>query len=131
FVYEGAATIATSEVDVADLPRTRTEIMLNLANPAAAFRWWKIPADGVGLARMEFVIGNHIRIHPMALVRYDTLKDDEARRQIAELTADYADRTDYFVDRLARGLARIAAAVWPKPVIVRMSDFKTNEYAGL
>jgi pyruvate,water dikinase len=105
--------------------------MLNLANPAAAFRWWRIPADGVGLARMEFVVSNHIKVHPMALVRYDTLKDEDAKRAIAELTQGYEDKTEYFVDRLARGLARIAAAHYPKPVIVRMSDFKTNEYANL
>lgn len=84
--------------------------MLNLANPAAAFRWWRVPADGVGLARMEFVIGTHIKVHPMALIRYDTVKDDDAKRAIAELTAGYEDKAEYFVDRLARGLARIAAA---------------------
>ena len=131
FVYEGTARFDVETVDVAGLPQTRTEIMLNLANPAAALRWWRIPADGVGLARMEFVVSNHIRVHPMALVRYDQLRDGKARAEIAELTAGYADRTEYFVDRLSRGLARIAAALWPKPVIVRMSDFKTNEYAGL
>jgi pyruvate,water dikinase len=105
--------------------------MLNLANPAAAFRWWRLPADGVGLARMEFVIGNHIRVHPMALVHYGRLSDEEARRTIAALTEAYEDKTDYFVDRLAQGLARIAASQFPRPVIIRMSDFKTNEYAGL
>jgi len=131
FVYEGTARFDVETVDVAGLPQTRTEIMLNLANPAAALRWWRIPADGVGLARMEFVVSNHIRVHPMALARYDQLRDGKARAEIAELTAGYADRTQYFVDRLSRGLARIAAALWPKPVIVRMSDFKTNEYAGL
>lgn len=131
FVYEGTAEFDVETVDVANLPRTRTEIMLNLANPAAAYRWWRIPADGVGLARMEFVVSNHIRVHPMALVRYDRLKDEKAKQEIAELTAGYENKTEYFVDRLSRGLARIAAAVWPKPVIVRMSDFKTNEYAGL
>ena len=130
-VYAGTADYVESTVDVSGLPDTATKVMLNLANPAAAYRWWKIPADGVGLARMEFVIGNHIRVHPMALVRFDTLKDEAAKRTIAELTAGYPDRTEYFVDRLARGLARIAAAQHPRPVIVRMSDFKTNEYAGL
>jgi pyruvate,water dikinase len=108
-----------------------TKVMLNMANPAAAFRWWRLPADGVGLARMEFVVSNHIKVHPMALVRYDTLKDAGARTEIAALTANYPDKPEYFVDRLARGLARIAAAVYPRPAIVRMSDFKTNEYAGL
>ena len=105
--------------------------MLNLANPAAAFRWWRMPADGIGLARMEFVVSNHIKVHPMALVHYDALKDEEAKRTIAELTRGYEDKTEYFVDRLTHGLARIAAAHHPKPVIVRMSDFKTNEYADL
>ena len=131
FVYEGTATIDTEVVDLSDLPPTRTEIMLNLGNPAAALRWWRIPADGVGLARMEFVVSNHIRVHPMALINYDRLRDEKAKSEIAALTAGYADKADYFVDRLSRGLSRIAAALWPKPVIVRMSDFKTNEYAGL
>ncbi|MGO9631498.1 MAG: phosphoenolpyruvate synthase [Xanthobacteraceae bacterium] len=131
FVYEGFADYEAKELDLAGIPKTRTQVMLNLANPAAAFRWWRIPADGVGLARMEFVVSNHIKIHPMALVRYDTLADESAKRQIAELTEGYQQKTEYFVDRLARGLARIAAAYHPKPVIVRMSDFKTNEYANL
>jgi pyruvate,water dikinase len=131
FVYEGIAEYEAQLLDLADMPATRTEIMLNLSNPAAAFRWWRIPADGVGLARMEFVVSNHIKVHPMALVHFDTLKDESARRIIAGLTAGYADKTEFFVDRLARGLARIAAAQHPRPVIVRMSDFKTNEYANL
>jgi pyruvate,water dikinase len=131
FVYEGRAEFETEELDLQSVPATRTHVMLNLANPAAAFRWWRIPADGVGLARMEFVVSNHIKVHPMALVHYDALKDEEAKRTIAELTRGYDDKTEYFVDRLARGLARIAAAHYPKPVIVRMSDFKTNEYADL
>ncbi len=131
FVYEGFADFETEEVDIAGIPPTRTQVMLNLANPAAAFRWWRLPADGVGLARMEFVVSNLIKVHPMALVRYETLEDRDAKRAIAELTEGYADKTEYFVDRLARGLARIAAAYYPKPAIVRMSDFKTNEYANL
>lgn len=131
FVYEGTAEIETSEIEVGDLPQTNTKVMLNMANPAAAFRWWRLPADGVGLARMEFVISNHIKVHPLALTRYDTLKDAQARDAIAALTAGYPNKAEYFVDRLARGLARIAAAVYPRPAIVRMSDFKTNEYAGL
>jgi pyruvate, water dikinase len=131
FVYEGRAEYEIEELDFAGIPTTRTQVMLNLANPAAAFRWWRVPADGVGLARMEFVVSNHIKVHPMALVQYDTLKDEDAKRTIAELTRGYADKTEYFVDRLAHGLARIAAAYHPKPVIVRMSDFKTNEYANL
>jgi pyruvate,water dikinase len=131
FIYEGVSEVATEEVDLEATPSTQTQIMLNLANPAAAFRWWRIRADGVGLARMEFVVSNHVKVHPMALVRFDQLQDEEAKGTIAELTRSYEDKTEYFVDRLARGLARIAAAQHPRPVIVRMSDFKTNEYANL
>ncbi len=131
FIYEGKADIATAELHYDDLPATRTKVMLNLANPAAVFRWWRIPADGVGLARMEFVVSNHVRVHPMALLRFDSLKDEAVKREIAELTAGYADKADYFVDSLALGLGRIAAVQYPKPVIIRMSDFKTNEYANL
>jgi pyruvate,water dikinase len=131
FVYEGIAEVTIEEIDVASMPATRTKIMLNLANPAAALRWWRLPADGVGLARMEFVIANQVRVHPMALVHFDALTDEKAKTAITELTRGYADRRDYFVDRLARGLSRIAAAFYPHPAIIRMSDFKTNEYANL
>jgi pyruvate, water dikinase len=131
FVYEGTAEVHTSTVNVASLETTKTQVMLNLANPAAAYRWWRLPADGIGLARMEFVINNSIRVHPMALVHYESLRDEAAKEEIAKLTAGYANRQDYFVDRLARGLARLCATVYPKPAIIRMSDFKTNEYAGL
>lgn len=130
-VYEGTADVTVETLDLDSIPQTRTQVMLNLGNPGAAFRWWKLPADGVGLARMEFVISNAVRIHPMALVRYDSLKDEAAKTEIWSLTRGYEDKTQYFVDQLSEGLARIAATVYPKPVIVRMSDFKTNEYAGL
>jgi pyruvate,water dikinase len=131
YVYEGNAEVAVTDVDIGSIPVTEAKVMLNLANPAAAFRWWRLPADGVGLARMEFVISNHIKVHPMALVRHDQMKDENAKREIADLTRGYADRTEYFVDRLSRGLARLAASYYPKPVIIRTSDFKTNEYAHL
>lgn len=131
FVYEGRAEVKTTAVDVTHLPATNTKVMLNLANPAAAYRWWRLQADGIGLARMEFVISNAIRIHPMALVHYAGVRDEAAKEEIARLTLGYASKTDYFVDRLSRGLARLCATVYPKPAIVRMSDFKTNEYAGL
>lgn len=130
-IYEGPADIAIETLDLQSLPQTGTKVMLNLANPGAAFRWWRLPADGVGLARMEFVISNAIRVHPMALVKFDQLRDDAARLEIERLTTGYESKTEYFVDQLSRGLARIAAAAYPKPVIIRMSDFKTNEYAGL
>jgi pyruvate,water dikinase len=131
FVYDGTLDFEVREVDVEDVPRTRTRIMLNLASPAGAFRWWRLPAEGVGLARIEFVVGNVIKVHPLALLHYDELEDKDARRQIRALTRGYDDRTEYFVNELALGVARIAASQYPEPVIVRMSDFKTNEYAGL
>jgi len=130
YVYDGILPYREEEVDL-DVAETETDLMLNVGSPAAAFRWWKLPSRGVGLARMEFIISNHIQIHPMALVRYDDLEDETTRRRIDELTRGYADKTRYFVDHLARGIAKIAAASWPHPTIVRMSDFKTNEYADL
>ena len=130
-VHDGIADFTSEDLRVDDLPQTRTKIMLNLANPSAAFRWWRLPIDGVGLARMEFVINNALKVHPLALVHFDRLKDDAAKAEIAELTKGFADKTEYFVDGLARGLSQIAAVAYPKPVIVRMSDFKTNEYAAL
>ena len=131
FIYDGRAEYESRDIPLEAIPRTRTRIMLNLANPAAAFRWWRLPADGVGLARMEFVVNNSIKVHPMALVHFDKLADRDARARIAELTRGYDDKTQFFVDRLACGLGRIAAAFYPQPVIVRLSDFKTNEYANL
>jgi pyruvate,water dikinase len=118
-------------MDVDDVPETRTQIMLNIASPDAAFRWWRLPCEGIGLARMEFIINNSIKIHPLALLRFHELADNGVREEILKLTAGYADRPGYFVERLARGIAKIAASQYPAPVIVRMSDFKTNEYADL
>jgi pyruvate,water dikinase len=131
FVYEGIADFEAHDVNLDDIPRTHTQVMLNLANPAAALRWWRLPSDGVGLARMEFIINNLIKIHPMALLHPNRVESREAREQIETLTAPWGDRIRYFVDRLAIGVARIAATQYPQPVIVRMSDFKTNEYARL
>ncbi|MEU6238593.1 DUF4389 domain-containing protein [Kitasatospora sp. NPDC047058] len=119
-----------TEIDLGSLPETRTRVMLNLADPGAAFRWWRLPADGVGLARSEFVVAHQVRVHPMALVHPERLPVED-QRVVTELTEGYADRTDYFVDLFARGVARIAASRWPDPVVVRTSDFKTNEYARL
>ncbi len=130
FVYEGKLDFTERDIDLSDVPATRTGVMLNLANPAAAFRWWRLPADGVGLARIEFVVNNHVRIHPLALLHFADL-DEPTRSRVAELTSEYADKPQYFVDTLAQGVARIAASRWPDPVVVRMSDFKTNEYARL
>jgi len=131
YVYEGILKYDEKEVNLERIPETRTQIMMNIASPAAAFRWWRLPCSGIGLARMEFIINNVIKIHPLALVHYSDLKDKEARKRIAALTDRYEDKTEYFVDHLSLGIARIAASQYPAPVIVRMSDFKTNEYADL
>lgn len=131
FVYDGMADLHVEIQDPGALPETRTAVMLNLANPASAYRWWRLPIAGVGLARMEFVINDHVQVHPMALVHYDELEEGEAKQKIDALSAGFADKTDYFVERLSRGLARIAALAYPHQAIVRMSDFKTNEYANL
>jgi len=130
-VHAGVAEFTVEDIDLSTLPETKTKVMLNLANPSTAARWWRLPTDGVGLARMEFVIMNAIKVHPLALLHFDELKDEAAKAEIAELTKDYENKEDYFVDHLAMGLSRIAAFCHPKPVIVRMSDFKTNEYADL
>jgi pyruvate,water dikinase len=131
YVYDGILAYDEAELQLEDVPKTRTRIMMNIASPAAAFRWWRLPCEGIGLARMEFIINNIIKIHPMALVAFDQVKDKQARQQIERLTRGYADKTVYFVEHLARGIAKIAAAQYPEPVIVRMSDFKTSEYADL
>ncbi len=131
YIYDGILKYKESDVSLAGIPETRTRIMMNIANPEAAFRWWRLPCNGVGLARMEFIINNIIKIHPMALVKFSSLTNEPARRQIEEMTKGYEDKTEFFVEHLARGIAQIAAAQYPDPVIVRMSDFKTNEYANL
>ena len=131
YIYKGLLDFESQEVDLDDVPETTTQVMMNIASPAAAFRWWRLPAEGIGLARMEFIVNNVIKIHPMALVHFDELEDEQALRKIEELTRGYADKTEYFVERLARGIAKIASAQYPAPTIVRMSDFKTNEYADL
>ena len=131
YVYEGLLKFRETEVNLSNLPETRTRIMMNIASPAAAFRWWRLPVKGIGLARMEFIINSIIKIHPLALLHFDQVTDPGTRREILALTEGYEDKVEYFVDNLARGIAKIAASQYPEPVIVRMSDFKTNEYANL
>jgi pyruvate,water dikinase len=131
YIYDGRLEYEVEDIDLEGLPQPKTRIMMNLASPAAAFRWWRLPAAGVGLARMEFIINNIIKIHPMALIQFDRIDDREVKDQIQQLTRGYDDKPQYFVDHLARGIGRIAASQHPEPVIVRMSDFKTNEYADL
>jgi pyruvate,water dikinase len=130
-VYDGLVPFDRQTIDLADLPRPRTQVMVNVGDPDRAFGTATLPNDGVGLARLEFIISAAIRVHPMALVHFDRLPPGPARDEIAALTRNYPDRTDYFVSKLAEGVGRLAAAFYPKPVIVRLSDFKTNEYAGL
>lgn len=131
FVYRGAVPFDRRQVDLAALPKPSTAIMLNVGNPGEALRAAALPNDGVGLARIEFIIASAVKVHPLALLHPDRVKDPEAQAAIVALTRGYADRADYFVDRLAEGVAMIAAAFYPKDVIVRLSDFKSNEYAGL
>ncbi|MBD2180152.1 phosphoenolpyruvate synthase [Planktothrix sp. FACHB-1355] len=130
-VYQGLLPFEVKEVALENLPRTQTKIMMNVGNPEEAFRLSALPNDGVGLARLEFIIANHIKAHPLALIHFDELENDEIKVPLAKLTASYEDKPQYFVDKLAQGVARIAAAFYPKPVVVRMSDFKSNEYANL
>jgi pyruvate,water dikinase len=130
-VYDGLLPFEVNETALDTLPTTRTQVLMNVGNPEEAFRLSSIPCDGVGLARMEFIIANHIQVHPLALIHFDQLEDGREKRAIARLTHHYAHKPEYFVDKLAQGVATIAAAFYPRPVIVRMSDFKSNEYANL
>ena len=130
-VYEGILDFEVKRFDMEHLERPQTKIMMNVGNPDNAFHLSFIPNDGVGLARLEFIINNSVRIHPMALVQFDDLRDEHTKKEIEQLTAGYEDKRLFFIDRLAQGVAKIAAAFYPKDVIVRMSDFKSNEYANL
>lgn len=130
-VHDGAAEIREESIDLSSLPDTRTKVMLNLADPGAAYRWWKLPANGVGLTRMEFVISNRVKVHPMALLEPERIADPREKVVIRQLTRGFESPSEYFVDRLSRGLARIAALQFPNRVIIRFSDFKSNEYADL
>ncbi|MDP3969586.1 MAG: phosphoenolpyruvate synthase [Nocardioides sp.] len=130
-VYAGAADFHVDRTEIAELPRTSTRIMVNLGNPGLAFRTSMIPNDGVGLARMEFIISEAIRAHPLALLHPDRVQDPGEKAVLEELISGFPDGASYFVQRLSEGVGTIAAAFYPKPVVVRMSDFKTNEYADL
>src|SRR5271167_3532323 len=130
-VYRGEIGFHVDRTEVAGLARPRTQIMINLGNPDLAFKTSFLPNDGVGLARMEFIISEYIRVHPLALLNPEKVDDPKARRTIDRLTQGYPDGSAFFVERLSEGIGTIAAAFWPKPVVVRMSDFKTNEYASL
>ncbi len=130
-VLEGAVPFTIERTDVGDIARPRTKIQINIGNPDLAFKTAALPNDGVGLARMEFIIADHIRAHPMALLHPERVEDDGERRAIEALVANYDSASDFFVQRLAEGIGTIGAAFYPKQVVVRLSDFKTNEYASL
>jgi pyruvate,water dikinase len=130
-VYAGAVPFHKETSDLAGLQKPATEIMVNLGNPELAFQVSLMPCDGVGLARMEFIINEYIKVHPMAVLHPQRIRDEAVRAQVEALWAQYADGAAYFVEKLSEGIGTIAAAFWPRPVIVRLSDFKSNEYAAL
>ncbi len=131
FVYDGKIDFKIKKTNLQKLPKPKTKIMMNVGNPDSAFAMSFIPNDGVGLAREEFIINEYIKIHPKALMNFSSLKNEKAKKQIEELTKGYKNKKDYFVEKLAEGVGRLGAAFYPKPVIVRFSDFKSNEYANL
>jgi pyruvate, water dikinase len=131
FVYQGLLKFDLEQIKLHDLPRPQTKVMMNVGNPEEAFRLSFMPNDGVGLAREEFIISNYIKIHPLALLDFNRLEDPALRDEISQLTVGYEDKPQFFIDKLAQGVAMIGAAFYPKDVIVRLSDFKTNEYANL
>jgi pyruvate,water dikinase len=130
-VYEGLLKFEVKTTNLKGIKKTKTKIMMNVGNPEQAFDLSFIPNDGVGLAREEFIITEYIKIHPMALIHFDRVKDKDEKKKINELTRGYKNKEEFFVEKLAEGIGRICAAFFPKDVIVRMSDFKTNEYATL
>lgn len=130
-VFAGKLAFDATEIQLSEIPRTKTAIMINAALPDGAFQWWQLPVSGIGLTRIEFIISSQIRVHPMALLHPEKITDDAVLDQIKELTASHANPADYFIETLALSVGKIAASRYPDPVIVRMSDFKSNEYRGL
>lgn len=130
-VYAGEIPFEVTTTELDDVPRAKTKMMINLGSPEQAFRFSALPCDGVGLARMEFIVNEHIKAHPMALAHPDKVEDEEERKKLDELIGNYQSGTDFFIEKLSEGIGTIAAAFYPRPVIVRTSDFKTNEYARL
>jgi len=130
-IFLGKVPYEVKRYDLKEIPKLKTKIMINIGAPEIAFKTSFLPNDGVGLAREEFVIAEKIKIHPLALYHFNKIKNRQLKRKIAILTVEHKDKKEYFVKELAEGIAQIAAAFWPKQVIVRFSDFKTNEYAQL
>ena len=131
YIYEGDLSFKVHETDIKDLKRPKTKMMMNVGSPDLAFPSSFVPNDGIGLARLEFIINNHIKVHPLALLDYRKLKDKELKKKIDEITGEFKDTREFFIQKLSEGVATIAASVYPKDCIVRLSDFKTNEYANL
>ncbi len=131
YVYEGYLKYAVEKINVEHVPKPKTMVMMNIGNPDEAFELSFLPNDGVGLAREEFIVTDFVKVHPMALVKFNEIKDEKVRSQIEDITAGYKDKKQFFVEKLAHGVATIAAAFYPRDVILRFSDFKTNEYANL
>ncbi|MBO9703065.1 MAG: phosphoenolpyruvate synthase [Sporocytophaga sp.] len=130
-IYEGKLLWEVIETNLEAIEKPKTKVMFILGNPEKAFHLSRIPNDGVGLMRLEFIINNSIKVHPMALIKFDSLKDQAAKSEIENLTSNYSNKESYFIENLSRSVATIAAAFYPNDVIVRMTDFKTNEYANL
>ncbi len=130
-VYKGDVPYQVKEYDLSKVPTTRTKVTLNVGTPEMAFRASHLPCSGVGLARVEFVLAEKIRVHPLALYHYEKIKDKKLKKEIAEITIEHKDKKEHFIKELAEGIAQISAAFYPQEVIVRLSDFKTNEYKNL
>ncbi len=130
-IYEGLLKFKVNTIDVQKVPNPKTKIMINVSYPDEAFALSFLPSEGVGLAREEFIVTEYIRVHPMALVHFEKVKDPKVRKQINALTLGYSDKCQFFIDKLAMGVATIAASFYPRDVILRFSDFKTNEYVNL
>jgi pyruvate, water dikinase len=131
YVYNKLLKYNKQIINLKTIPKTKTQIMLNIGDPQTAFTYSSLPVKGVGLARLEFIINSHIQIHPLALIHFNKLKDKKTKQIIANITKDYKDKKEFFIDKLSQGVATIAAAFYPHDVIVRLSDFKSNEYANL
>jgi len=131
YVYDGAVACSGEVVHLDDLPYTKMKIMINIAGAAAAFQWWRLPCWGIGLVRMDYILAQRIRIHPMALLKFNSLTNNRVKYQIDALTESYEDKSEYFVDKLSASLGKIAASRYPDPVIVRASNLNSKEFRGL
>jgi pyruvate,water dikinase len=130
-IFPGYVEFRREVIDLKDIPPIKTKIMLNLADPESALRWWRLPIDGIGLVRMEFTITEHVKAHPMALAHPELIGNNKVRNEIMKMTGAYTSPAEYCIETLGRCLGSLAMIANPKPVIIRMSDFKTNEYATL